>query len=80
MSASLPQCLQWAVPLIFLGSVDGDLSSDFLGAGSAGASGSEHVISISASFPQFSHLQTCFLTMFDICFPFLNDGFEHIHE
>jgi hypothetical protein len=56
------------------------LGSVVFGEGAAGASGSEQVISISASFPQFSHLQTCFLTTFDICFPFLSDGFEKVLE
>ena len=80
MSASLPQCLQVAVPLIFLGSVVGFEGAAVFEEGAAGASGSVQVISISASFPQFSHLQTCFLTTFDICFPFLSDGFEKVME
>jgi hypothetical protein len=68
--------VQVAVPLIFLGSEAGFEGSAAFGAEAGGASGSVQVISISASFPQFSHLQTCFLTMFDIWFPFLSDEFE----
>jgi hypothetical protein len=63
-----------AVPLIFWGSVDFNLGSADLEACGSIESGSEQVISISASLPQFSHLQTCFFTTFDMGFPFLIDG------
>jgi len=71
--------VQVAVPLILSGSVAGFNGAAVLGEEATGASGRVQVISISASFPQFSHLQTCFLTTFDICFPFLSDGFEKSH-
>jgi hypothetical protein len=64
--------------MIFWGAVAGFAGAAAFGEESDGASGSVHVISISASLPQFSHLQTCFLTMLDICFPFLIVGFEKV--
>jgi hypothetical protein len=71
--------VQVAVPLILLDSVAGFNGAAVFGEEATGASGRVQVISISASFPQLSHLQTCFLTMFDICFPFLSGGFEKSH-
>jgi len=58
ISASLPQLVQVAEPLTFSGSCV--WAGAALSADCSGSSGNEQVITISASLPQFSHLQTCF--------------------
>lgn len=61
MSASPPQWEQTAVPLSFRGFFGTDEASD--GEDPAAVSGRVHVTDISASFPQCSHLQICFVVI-----------------
>jgi len=61
ISASLPQLVQVAEPFTLMGSCV--CPAGALSAAGADSSGKEQVKTISASLPQFSHLQTC-LTFF----------------
>jgi hypothetical protein len=76
MSASLPQWLQIAVPLIFCredADDSGLLRWSFIWADS----GKVQVTTISASLPQASHLQTCliFFSVWVIAVSFFHDTF-----